>query len=265
VGAGGAVAADGTGSAVSAGGSAAPSSVIRAWASASASAPAVPVLPLLGAALSLGRWGAGFLAACRDAYGPDAFTIHAGLGQRLLFVFHPALLDAFFKYPEQAMSFKPAVKRFTQRVYGLPGGEFGAAHETLLARLRHLLVRVGGSCGPTSRGEKRSGRLGGGSVPARRSARNETLAGSARLRPHPWLRRRLHHLLAVCSNPFIPPLLKRYPSPLPSSIDAPSPPRCPLSCRSTRRGCSTRRCPTLTAGQTAGRCARRAGPEPALH
>ncbi|KAI8474677.1 MAG: cytochrome P450 [Monoraphidium minutum] len=107
---------------------------------AACSAPHVPGLPLLGSTLALGRWGAAFLSACRGAVGGDAFCLHLGFGQRMLFLWHPALIARFMTAPEADVAFKPAVRRFTQRVYGLPGEEFGAAHETLLARLRHLLV-----------------------------------------------------------------------------------------------------------------------------
>jgi len=106
---------------------------LRRWSSRPSSAagkaarpPAVPGLFLLGNAVSLGRWGAGFLAVCRDAFGPDAFLIDVGFGQKMLFLFHPALLEAFFKAPEEVISFKPAVRRFTQRwVLVLGGGWAG--------------------------------------------------------------------------------------------------------------------------------------------
>ena len=120
-------------------------------------AATVPGLPVIGHALSLGRWGAAFLTVCRRTYGPDAFCINVGFGQRMLFVvrkagspqagpqshtttrtptvcvppapalspssnthrvppqFHPVLLEAFFRSPEEEVAFKPAVKRFTQR------------------------------------------------------------------------------------------------------------------------------------------------------
>jgi hypothetical protein len=51
----------------------------------------------------------------RDAFGPDAFEINVGFGQRMLFLFHPAALEAFLKSPEDEVSFKPAVRRFTER------------------------------------------------------------------------------------------------------------------------------------------------------
>ncbi len=75
----------------------------------------VPGLPLLGSAISLGRWGAGFLAVCRDVFGPDAFLLNVGLGQSILFLFNPALLETFLTAKEDVISFKPAVRRFTQR------------------------------------------------------------------------------------------------------------------------------------------------------
>lgn len=39
-----------------------------------------------------------------------------------------------------AVSCRPAVEQFTQRIYGLPSKDFFAHHEGLLATLRQLLV-----------------------------------------------------------------------------------------------------------------------------
>lgn len=92
--------------------------VCRLLATPRCSAPRVPGLPILGSALALGRWGAAFLSVCRSKIGPDAFLLHVGFGQRMLFLFHPALIETFFKAAEEVVSFKPAVRRFTQRCEG---------------------------------------------------------------------------------------------------------------------------------------------------
>ncbi|WIA16335.1 hypothetical protein OEZ85_013034 [Tetradesmus obliquus] len=104
----------------------------------STAVPVVPGLPLLGSVIALGRGGTAFLSQCRQQFG-DVFCLHV-LHQRMVFVFDPAMLSLFFKAPESQVSFKPAVKRFTQRVYGLPSSEFFERHEPLLATLRQLLV-----------------------------------------------------------------------------------------------------------------------------
>ena len=107
-------------------------------------APHVPGLPLLGSALALGRWGAAFLSACRDAVGRDAFCLHLGFGQRMVFLFEPKLVAAFMTSPEELVAFKPAVRRFTQRCAGEAapffgcvggrGGLVGGAHTAKVGR-----------------------------------------------------------------------------------------------------------------------------------
>ncbi|KAF6254878.1 cytochrome P450 [Scenedesmus sp. NREL 46B-D3] len=111
-------------------------SIIRG--SSSTAVPVVPGLPLFGSVVALGRGGTAFLSQCRQQFG-DVFCLRV-LHQRMVFIFDPAMLSVFFKAPESQVSFKPAVKRFTQRVYGLPASEFFERHEPLLATLRQLLV-----------------------------------------------------------------------------------------------------------------------------
>eukprot|EP00775_Hariotina_reticulata_P002863 gene2863-3155_t len=100
--------------------------------------PQVPGLPLLGNVIALGRGGSAFISKCRHKFG-DAFCLNL-MGQRMVFVFEPAMLSMFFKAPEHIVSFKPAVKQFTERVYQLPASEFFDRHEALLATLRAQLM-----------------------------------------------------------------------------------------------------------------------------
>ena len=101
--------------------------------------PTLPGLPLLGNCLALGRSGAAVLRAARREHG-DAFAVRAfPLAPPLVFVFHPRAVAAFFAAPEETLAFKPAVRRFTERVFGLPAGEFSSAHVPLLEALRALL------------------------------------------------------------------------------------------------------------------------------
>jgi hypothetical protein len=66
--------------------------------------PVVPGLPLLGNALALGRGGVAFISQCRQRFG-DAFCLTL-LGQRMVFVFDPAMISTFFRAPEASISFK---------------------------------------------------------------------------------------------------------------------------------------------------------------
>jgi cytochrome P450 len=109
--------------------------------------PTLPGLPFLGNAVALARGGAAVLLAARRAgdgnnrrrYG-DCFAVRAfPFAPPLVFCFHPSAVARFFAAPEDVLSFKPAVRQFTERVFGLPADEFSASHEPLLDALRALL------------------------------------------------------------------------------------------------------------------------------
>jgi cytochrome P450 len=102
--------------------------------------PSLPGLPILGNCVALARGGAAvLLAARRKGYG-DCFAVRAfPFAPPLVFVFHPSAVARFFAAPEDVLSFKPAVRQFTERVFGLPADEFSSSHEPLLDALRALL------------------------------------------------------------------------------------------------------------------------------
>ncbi|GAX85351.1 hypothetical protein CEUSTIGMA_g12768.t1 [Chlamydomonas eustigma] len=98
----------------------------------------IPGLPLLGNVVALGKYGVAYISKCRSKFG-DSFTLSL-CGQRMTFLFDPAIIDAFFKSPDSEITFRPAVEQFTQRVFGLPSKEFFPKHAHILRDLRHLLV-----------------------------------------------------------------------------------------------------------------------------
>jgi cytochrome P450 len=108
--------------------------------------PYLPGLPLLGNCIALGRSGAAVLLAARretelqQQDQKDCFAVRAfPLAPPLVFVFHPKAVASFFAAPEETLAFKPAVRQFTERVFGLPADEFSSSHEPLLDALRALL------------------------------------------------------------------------------------------------------------------------------
>lgn len=84
--------------------------------------------PVQSGLLALGRHGAAYLRRCRRRHG-DAFVLRLGT-QRMLFVFAPATLQAYFTAP--LLTFAPAVEQFTNRCFGLAPWAFAGKHTTML-------------------------------------------------------------------------------------------------------------------------------------
>eukprot|EP01023_Acetabularia_acetabulum_P006334 TRINITY_DN12647_c0_g1_i1.p1 TRINITY_DN12647_c0_g1~~TRINITY_DN12647_c0_g1_i1.p1 ORF type:complete len:506 (+),score=46.06 TRINITY_DN12647_c0_g1_i1:52-1569(+) len=98
----------------------------------------VPGIPIFGNAIALGLGGSQFLQKCRNKYG--TFFRLKIFGQEMVFIFDPASIKYYFTAPESDLQIQKAVEHFTQRIFGLPSGQFFKQHERLLLNLRHLLV-----------------------------------------------------------------------------------------------------------------------------
>ena len=70
------------------------------------SAPVVPGWgPVLGNTLQLAQHGAAFTHASREQVSPDAFEVSLA-GRRMVFLFHPAAVQAFFTAPDELIAFR---------------------------------------------------------------------------------------------------------------------------------------------------------------
>ncbi|KAK9852608.1 hypothetical protein WJX84_003407 [Apatococcus fuscideae] len=76
--------------------------------------PVVGGWPLLGCLIPFATQGAAFISSCRLQYG-DMFQLCLP-GQKIVFLFHPDAIQAFFQSPDSKISFRLAVERFTQRL-----------------------------------------------------------------------------------------------------------------------------------------------------
>ncbi|KAK9821864.1 hypothetical protein WJX74_006795 [Apatococcus lobatus] len=106
--------------------------------SSTSTSPVVGGWPLLGCLIPFATQGAAFISSCRLQYG-DMFQLCLP-GQKIVFLFHPDAIQAFFQSPDSKISFRLAVERFTQRVFGLPSKDFFPQHMAMLDALRGLLT-----------------------------------------------------------------------------------------------------------------------------
>ncbi|KAK9866545.1 hypothetical protein WJX84_008214 [Apatococcus fuscideae] len=105
---------------------------------ASNNTPTVASWPVFGSILPFATRGASFIHVCRLKYG-DAFRLRLP-GQSVVFLFHPKAIQVFFQSPDSEISFRLAVERFTNRVFGLPSKDFYPQHMAMLDALRGLLT-----------------------------------------------------------------------------------------------------------------------------